>query len=477
MSELYLLLTAVVILTALLVSYRRTGDPLSPLVIFAPMLFYVYAYHPFVIQSGDISLSAPTIFDGRPWIAETSPTANPLCVFFPRSGDIEYILLVHLISVTAFCLGASYYRRTTGDDQRFRILEQAVSPRVRQRFFQLSLVLGTLGFVAFWWLVSRSGGLVRMFFHPKPFLISTSGYIGELPMLTYPALLLLAACWQGQRLTGGRLLTLLYIASPQVSWAIIGKRRGTIFLIAAMLAACWFLMKNKKPNWTVILGGVGMLGLLLLFVVAQRQTSALPDIALQEIGLQATLTGNHPLTTGDEFVAAGATILASKQYGHHFWGARAISMFLIRPIPSAFWPTKWHDIGLEWMETQPGMYGLTTSQWNSAMGFSPALGTAGGFVADAYLEWSWGGVVACYFLGFGFSWLWKQWGIHGGVWTALYIEAMILSVYLPSQSLGAWSYRFALLDVPTVVVFRGLIPKLGRGRSPVRHVQIPLQPF
>lgn len=472
MSEVYLLLTAVVILAALLVSYRRTGDPLSPLVIFAPMLFYVYAYHPFVIQSRDISLSESTIADGRLLIGETTTAANPLLHFFPRPGDVEYILLVNLISVTAFCLGASYYRRTAGDDQRFRILEQAASPRVRQRFFQLSLVLGTLGFVAFWWLVLRSGGLVRMFFHPKPFLVSTSGYIGELPMLTYPALLLLAACWQGQRLTGGRLLMWLYIASPQLSWAIIGKRRGTIFLIAAMLAACWFLMKNKKPNWTVILGGVGMLGLLLLFVMAQRHAS--PQL---DLGLQATLTGNHPLTTGDEFVAAGATILASEKYEHHFWGARAISMFVIRPIPSALWPSKWQDMGLGWMETQPGLYGLTTSQWNAALGFCPALGTAGGFVADAYLEWSWGGVLACYCLGLGFSWLWKQWGIHGGVWTALYIEAMILSVYLPSQSLGAWSYRFALLAVPTVIAFCVLIPNSRRKRSPVRHFPIPVQTF
>ncbi len=472
MSEVYLLLTAVVILGALLVSYRRTGDPLSPLVTFAPMLFYVYAYHPFVIQFGEIPITTAMNSERSLFVAETTSATNPLFSFFPRQGDVEYILLVNLISVSAFCLGASYYRRSVGSEQRFRILERAASPRVRQRFLQLSLVLGTLGFVAFWWLVSRSGGPVRMFSHPKPFLVSTSGYIGEMPMLTYPALLLLAATWQGQCLTLSRLLTLLYVASPQISWAIIGKRRGTIFLIAAMLAACWFLIKNKKPNWKVIIGGVGMLGLLLLFVVTHRQASPQEDL-----GLQATLTGSHPLTTGDEFVAAGATILASEQYGHHFWGARACSMFVIRPIPSVFWPTKWQDMGLGWMETQPGLYGLTTSQWNAALGFSPALGTAGGFVADAYLEWAWGGVLACYCLGFGFSWLWKQWGLRGGVWTALYIEAMILSIYLPSQSLGAWSYRFALLAVPTAIVFHVLIPHPSRRRSPVRYSRIPVQTF
>lgn len=472
MCELYLLLTAAVILTALLVSYRRTGDPLSPLVTFSPMLFYVYAYHPYVIQSGMSPTAAETMIHDMNHSAGIISVTKPLIHFFPQPGDIEYILLVNLTSISAFCLGASYYRRSTSDDQRFRILEQAASPGVRQRVLQLSLVMGSLGFVAFWWLVSRSGGPVRMFFHPKPFLTSASGYIGELPMLTYPALLLLAATWQGRRLTLGRLFTLLYIASPQISWAILGKRRGTIFLIGATLAVCWFLIKNKKPNWKVIIGGVGMLGLLLLYVVAHRQESQQLDL-----GLQATLTGNHLLTEGDEFVAAGATILASRKCEHHFWGVRAIAMFVIRPIPSVLWPTKWQDMGLGWMETQPGLYGLTTSQWNAALGFSPALGTAGGFVADAYLEWAWGGVLACYCLGFGFSWLWKQWGIRGGVWTALYIEAMILSIYLPSQSLGAWSYRFALLAVPTAIVFHRLIPNSKRQRSTVRHSLIPVQTF
>jgi hypothetical protein len=281
-----------------------------------------------------------------------------------------------------------------------------------------------------------------------------------------------AAAWQGRRLTFDRFLLALYIASPQIAWAIIGKRRGTIFLITATIAACWYLIKNKKPNWKVMIGGVGMLGLLLLFVVAHRRAGTEHDL-----GLNSTLTGSHRLTEGDEFVAGGAMIVASERYSHHFWGIRVFAMFLVRPIPSAFWPTKWQDLGLGWMETQPGLYGLTTSQWQQALGFDPALGTAGGFVADAYMEWSWGGVLACYILGYGFSWLWKRWVTRGGVWTVIYVEAMILSIFLPSQSLGAWSYRFALLAVPTAFVFHLLIPKSARARSLAPPAPYPTQTY
>ncbi len=121
------------------------------------------------------------------------------------------------------------FRRSPGDAQRFQILDVDVSPRVRKRFLNLSLVLATAASLSFWWLIDQSGGPVFMLYHPKPFLASATGYIGEMPMLTYPAILLLAAAWQGQRLNFGRFLLAFYVASPQIAWAVLGKRRGTIF--------------------------------------------------------------------------------------------------------------------------------------------------------------------------------------------------------------------------------------------------------
>ena len=454
MIEIYLLLTACVILGSMAVSYRRTRDPLSPLITFTPMLLYVYAFHPFVIHSNPQFIS-----------------------FFPHPEDREFVFIVNLISVAAFCAGASYFRHSSSDNQSFQILDLDASMRVRRNFFQLSLVLGVMASLSFWWMVYQSGGPLKLLRQNKPFMVSASGYIGEMPMLTYPAVLLLAAAWQGRQLNLGRVLMALLIASPQLSWAIIGKRRGTIFLIGATLAAFWYLVRNKKPNWKMIVGGVGMLGLLLLFVAAHRSQGLLEALgADSQSNLTDTLAGSR-LTAGDEFVSSSATILASRHNNHHYWGLRFFAMFVVRPIPSFLWESKWDDLGVGFMKSQAGQAGMTETQWDLAVGFNPLMGSAGGFVSDAYLEWAWGGPVACFVLGFGFSWLWKQWVTHGGVWTVIYVEAMILTVYLPSQSLGAWAYRFALIAVPTAFVFWLFAPNRRRKRSRLPPPPIPVQTF
>lgn len=456
MSDLYLILTAIVILGSLLRSYRRTGDPLSPLFAFAPMLFYVYVYHPYVvIAGGELSRIFPKI----------------------ETQDLEYVLLVNLVSLVAFCTGASSHRRSAGDDRRFQILDQDVSSQSRQRFFNLSVILGTMAGVSFWYLAFQSGGPVKLWNDNKPHFSGASGYIGEMPMLTYPAILLLAAAWQGRRLSLGRLLFALGIASPQISWAILGKRRGTIFLIAAALAAFWYLVKNKRPNWKIVIGGVGMLGLFLLFVAANRSSGAVFNLGGEsQSRLGMTLTGNN-LSVGDEFVSSVALVLTSDYHSHHYWGKRFLVMFCVRPIPSFLWPSKWKDVGLAGLQTEPGLGGMGPSLWSEAVGSVPAGGTAGGFVGDAFLEWGWGGVLACYGLGFGFSWLWKRWASRQGVWTLIYIEAMILSIFLPSQSLGAWAYRFALLAVPTAIVFRFLKPQRTTRLATSNQPPIPMQTF
>ena len=431
MTEFYLWATALTILIALVATFQRTRDALAPMVTFAPMLLYVYVYHPFVIRS--------------------SPEFSQ---FFPHEDQIEHVFLIDFLSIAAFCLGACFYRRSQRGAPSSRILEMDLSPQMRSRFVSLSLVLATMASTAFWYLISISGGVMQFWRFKKPFFSSASGYIGEMPMLTYPALMLLAAAWHGQRLNLSRWLCVLFVASPQIAWGILGKRRGTIFLIAAALAAVWFLVRNKKPDWKLLLGGVSVLGLILLTVSVYRsqwgQVNINPEVRNT---LGNVLAGEH-LDQGDEFVSAAAVILASDRFNLHYWGVRFFATLFVRPIPSFLWESKWEDLGLRWMKTSPGMCGLTTLQWTEAIGFSPVGGSAGGFVGDLYLEWSWGGIFACYFLGLGFSWLWKQWIVKRGVWTMIYIEAMILSIHLPSQSLGSWAYRFMLIAIPTAICFR-----------------------
>ncbi len=231
-----------------------------------------------------------------------------------------------------------------------------------------------------------------------------------------------------------------------------------------MLGAFWYVVRNKRPNWKIIIGGVGCLGSCSCLWQPARHRNAET--------LNDTLSGQL-LSEGDEFVSAAAMILASEYNGHHYWGLRVFAIFLVRPIPSFVWETKWQDLGLEWMVSQPGLCGMTTLQWQQAVGFDPALGTAGGFCRRR---------VSGMVVGGGLRVLWSRILLQlaleevvaeGGVWTAIYVEAMILSIYLPSQSLGAWAYRFALLSVPTAVLFRLLIPKKSAPRQVIPPMHFP----
>ncbi len=164
-------------------------------------------------------------------------------------------------------------------------------------------------------------------------------------------------------------------------------------------------------------------------------------------------------------MCGAATILASETLGRHYWGVRYFVTVLIRPIPKQVWPTKYRDFGLEWMDVDPGLAGFSLSDWMSAVGFVPAEGNAGGFIADSFLEFSYGAIAIAFLIGLFYSRMWKRWVSYGGLATILYLELLILSVYLPSQSVGAWAYRCLLLMVPTWVIWRTLVEPRGR-RSP-----------
>src|SRR4051812_47782994 len=83
-----LLSVAVVVMLTAALAYRRTGDPLTPGVFLAPMLFYVYFYHPLTLYSNN---AIQSVFN------------DPEVLRLPNC--------VNLIGVVAFCIGACYVRK------------------------------------------------------------------------------------------------------------------------------------------------------------------------------------------------------------------------------------------------------------------------------------------------------------------------------------------------------------------------------
>ncbi|MCA9025594.1 MAG: oligosaccharide repeat unit polymerase [Planctomycetaceae bacterium] len=443
MVESLIILTGIVIAGFSLGGLKRSRDPLFPLVIMGPMLLYVYVYQPLV------SVTAPTRVQ-----------------IFPSLEPLVMVHVVNLLAVSAFCVGCIWHRRPRGVDHRFDVLRQELGPRIRNRIFSLGIILGLLACGSFAFMVQYSGGWTKVFSVAKPFVRGPSGYIGEMPMLSYPAVFLLAISFQGRRLTPVRILTMILVLMPHVIMATIGGRRGPTFLVTCSLVGAWCIIRQRPPKVRSILVGLGAVGCLMLLLQSNRNNlfKFWDRSDLDLTGIEQ-LWSPPQLTYGDEYVVATATIITSSELAHHYWGVRYFAQFVVRPFPRFLWPSKYEDLGVGWMATDPGKSGISTSEWLDVVGFEPAGGSAGGLVMDLFLEFSWGAIPVCFLLGLMFSSIWKRWVSRGGIWTLIYVEMMILSVYLITQSVGAWLYRTMLLVGMTWIFWRTNMPRQRQVRQ------------
>lgn len=436
MPELLIFMTAIVIVGFAWRELVTTRDPLCPMVIFSPMLLYMFVYNPWTRVRG-----------------------GGLASVFPDIEQLQIVFVAFFLGILAFSIGLCWGRVNRNiPDRRFILLPEGVSKPVRRQLFSLAVLMGLIANAAHWYMIWYSGGWSKVFSVAKPFLQTPSGYVGELPMLSYPALLMLAVAWQGRRLTLPRVMLFLLIATPQLTMATVGGRRGPMFLSVCALGACWCIVRSRRPPMKALVLGGGALALILLLLGENRSNLFTPwenEVDFTVVSDRLGPTGE--LTTGDEFVAGSAMIIASDRLDRHYWGIRYFTTFLVRPIPSAIWPSKYHDMGLGWMQEAPGSSGVADSEWISLVGFIPASGNAGGFIPDLFLEFSWGMLIGAFLIGRVYSACWTRWRTRGGVWILIYFELLILSVYLPSQSVGAWLYRLMLLVLPTWLIWHRII--------------------
>jgi oligosaccharide repeat unit polymerase len=415
MFDLLLILTALISCTAMLVGYRYSGDALMPMVVFGPMLLYTYVYSP-----------AMLMYQGE------------LEQFLLDPAQLEYVGTVNLLGVGLFCVGClSSSRALRGNSRQIGVLEQvAMDESTRARLFIVACILGMIAVSGFAYMVYGGGGFWEVFSRPKPFLDSPSGYVGELPMMAYPAIMLLAITARGRRIRVWDVLLVLFFASPHLIMASLGGRRGPAFLIMCILVTGWYVARNRRPSLRMVVGMVAVAGVLMLFLVSNRQNIYLGSE--KEIDAEA-FTNKLVITeasSGQEFIHSSGLILTAAYRDQFYWGLRYFTLLFVRPIPKQLWPTKYEDLGLGWMVDEPGTGGFTDREWYEAVGFVPEWGSAGGFIADTFIEFWWFGVIVCYLIGRLYRYCWTRSLGSGQLWTMIYVELLALSVYLPAQSVG-----------------------------------------
>jgi hypothetical protein len=191
----------------------------------------------------------------------------------------------------------------------------------------------------------------------------------------------------------------------------------------------------------------------MLFLVANRSKIYLGS-QWEDAAVSVQQTTDLYTSGGEDWSFAAGMILTSNRHDRHFWGRRLFTVVFVRPIPKQIWPNKYYDVGMGWLQDQSDMAGLSDAQWLTAVGWIPTRGSAAGFVADLFLEFSYAGLLACFLFGYVFSFLWRKASTERSIWTVLYLFAAILSVYVPTQSVSAWLHRFLLMSVPAVVAWR-----------------------
>ena len=138
----------------------------------------------------------------------------------------------------------------SGGSQWGGVLEEIeLDERTRAKLFNVACFLGVIAVAGFAYMVYDNGGPWEVFSRPKPYLGAPSGLIAEMPMLAYPAILLLAITMCGRTIRLEHMMLGLFFASPHLIMGSLGGRRGPAFLILSALVLSWYVARTAGHRY------------------------------------------------------------------------------------------------------------------------------------------------------------------------------------------------------------------------------------
>ena len=423
MFEILLLCSAAVLVAAIVVAYDGSRDAFHPLIFIGPMLLFLYAWMPYKLLTHD---GLSRFF---------SPDQLML---------VQTLNLLGLIGFVAGCLlGGLRHRRAPE--------AQPLPPAALQRLLIGAAVLGAIGITCWTITIVNVGGFTAAFSTSYAGGYDTSGYVRDGAMLLLVGLLLAVTSLSA----GGPLLAGLLIAIvcglPWAASALLMGRRGPTFSLVVVLLMGWFMQRRKRPPIVLMVIAGSMLGWFVLFLVTNRSQIYIGS----EFDFKTDVSNEvEKPDTGNEYIYGSGTVLAAMRRDHYFWMRRYLAQVLIRPIPSALWPTKYEDFGVPELLYNAG----TGEGFGDALGWQGAVGSAPGIIADFWLEAWWFAPLLMLLVGLGYAAAWKRGITRGGPWATQYVILAALSIYLVMQTGEAVIFRTLELSLPTWAVWRWALP-------------------
>lgn len=411
--------TIAVALIAVAYAWDMTRDVFHPAMYLGPMLAFLYGWMPWKLWESD-SLGG-----------------------FFSTDQLEFVQILNFagVSLLLACslLTAHRTRRSSGPPA-------ALSLRPSEVLLLGGILTGGLGLMAWLTLIVNAGGIGNAFGKPYSGGWDDSGYVRDGVLLMYPGMLAFFAA--ALRSPSWKLpyLGVAVLAFPCLLQALLTSRRGPTFVTVVTLAMGWFLFRNRRPPLVLTaLAGLS-LGWLVLFLVSNRGS----------IYIGSDMNFNTEVTefvekadTGNEFIYGSGTIISTYHNERHFWGKRYLAQILVRPIPSAIWPNKYEDFGVPELLFNGG----TGDDFKTVLGWDGAWGSAPGLVADLWVEFRWGNLIAMGLIGLLYGWTWQKAITRGNGWIAQYAILAALSIYLVMQTIEAALFRSVLLSVPVWIVW------------------------
>ncbi|NMC20981.1 MAG: oligosaccharide repeat unit polymerase [Thermogutta sp.] len=340
-----------------------------------------------------------------------------------------------------------------------------LSPEGEKALTRIAVIFAIIASAAYYLQVFGQGGFSGVYGRAKGYLAFSSGYLAEATGLAVPAAILLVFAWRRERWSLWRWVVVLAAISPVLLHAILGARRGPAFLSLGGLAFAWFLFRARRPRIVPVLLTVGVICFVVVFLFVNRPRIYIgSNKALSVTDAFAFLTPSET-EAGDDYLVATGAITVSHETGRHGWGRNYLITFLIRPIPKQLWPTKYQDAHRFFFGNSPPS---GAENYREILGWEPPAGSASGAFADLYREFALLFVLAAYLYGAFFNLLWRRARIQHGVWLVLFTLAAALSIYVPTQSVSAVFHRFLFAGIPTVILWKAVIPERRVPGSSVR---------
>lgn len=428
---LILVAIAVVIVLGAIHVYSAERDALHPFFMIGPLLAYAYVVEPLLL-----------FWNGS------------LERIFPDLSKLNYVNSINALAVLAFTVGAC---RGAGRERSFVPMQSDTGTRLRM--IQAAAILGTIAVLAYWTTILAAGGFVEAYDQAKGGGRASSGYLGEASNLGLVATLLIGLARKGLGFRKSDIVLLLFVVSPVLLQGTFGGRRGPLFLSLAAMVFAWFVSRRVRVTATQVGLAFGIILLSVVFVWSQRQHLHLGE-ANKEINM--VLFQQHLLSkdagSGSNYAYGSAYVLVTRETQDFTWGKKIFVNLIVRPIPRQIWPSKYEDVGADWVNaTHPGLGQFPAESWMTTVGWIPYAGSAAGSLADLYGEFGIGVLLAFYLLGRLLALVRHRSRTNGGLWDLLYLEAMAVSIYLATQSFSAFYHRFLVMAVPTYLVWRWLI--------------------